>query len=1372
MRQRRNRRRGIILLVVLVMLTLFAIAGLTFVLYADAASESARFNRDSETLNISNGPDMDPMTSLNLFLGQLIYGVDDTFAPGPGGLNSALRGHSLAETMYGSFNSLGAVPSDVPYNGAGRLHNAQAALAGMPDEYGLVNYMYFQSDAFVHDPARYGSRADPSQVFSAADPSTGGQNAPYTYPDLNSMFLATINQTTGQMTTPSYHRPATFNAATDWTSNIGKYKTCIMRPADMVPGSLPQFNQATGCSVKNLANAPGGADSPWIDIGAPELYTASGLRYKMLVAPLVIDLDSHINLNVVGNVFAEAQANCHAGNQGWGQWEVNMSRVLNPVASAKYPTAPTDWKNLFIHPSAPYGRYGASGLPADVFPLNGPVPHVYAQGDLNGVIDPPNPGQYTTGPTQQWLPPSGTNNFPNYPSVTYDNGGSAQVTRNSMGQPAHPMFFDPLFQPVGGANRLFPLYSQATLMYAGPTASINSDLVQLCPSSFNNFTTPAEAAGTLRRIYETTLLSMDLDRSGASPYFFDPNNANYTVAFNPNHAAGMSGYTYTTAAQSFPDIKTLRGVANPNSEFDPRTWRSKLPQFISRLNLDRSLATYASTGGAQPPDRQQFAQEIFNRLITVTGMTGPYNNGNPGAAMPAATPAQYATLRFLAQLSANIVDYIDTDDVMTVFQWAPTPVPPDTGYVFGTELPKLVVNEVYLEYDNDPGDPTLVPNPNPPPLTIQGAAKPYHMNIWAELANPMPDPTVAGADLNGPNNAVLVNGGTSVYQLVVTKPNLGLRNAANLVGDPDGATGASPPYAVQPYAPTGDSSLPGQVLAVINNWGTVQNVTPVGATPGPNDVAGYMLVGPPNPAAPQPAASRIDLAPNVTAANMTYKVANDVNGDRPVPPTILLQRLANPNVAFNAVTNPYVTVDYIDMKNIANPNAVTGQYVVVNDGRLYYSKGLNPTFEPSPNARHSYGRMEPYAAATNPTVAAGNQWKQQVAMPADPKQPTTTFFAVNNPAAAPANLWLVHLDRPLVSPAELAHVSGFKPHELTQQFIDLNGTPYSQYAPWTDAGGASLLYRLLEFVKVKNPTPGIVNGGRIPGRVNLNTIDPNAREVFEALCDAEPGNDFYDTSASATGDTKVDQVFNSLMAARATNGPFWGMAPGLAAGGDALGTTPRGVIQTLLASPAGGGGKYVVPTSQSGAHPYQQLELLNKLYNNTTTRSNTFAVWLTVGFFQITDDTVSPMRLGAEINFNQGKQIRHHMFAIVDRTQLETFETMTTGVAAGNSSINVPPTVTDSLYPGNRPGFTWSIQPGTTLVYDPGAYHINPNPGPNPDPAQSNEETVVVQPGGNAVFKYPHPPGTKVISRGHPGPWKQYNVTQDSQVVPYWVVLD
>ncbi len=386
---------------------------------------------------------------------------------------------------------------------------------------------------------------------------------------------------------------------------------------------------------------------------------------------------------------------------------------------------------------------------------------------------------------------------------------------------------------------------------------------------------------------------------------------------------------------------------------------------------------------------------------------------------------------------------------------------------------------------------------------------------------------------------------------------------------------------------------------------------------------------------------------------MTYKVPNTPNVDTPpVPPTILLQRLANPNVAFNAVTNPYVTVDYIDASRIANPNAASGWYGVVNDARPYYYKGPNPNFVTNPNQRYSYGRMEPYAAGEpdrhgrgrernrEPVEATGRSPRER--QPADDH----VLRRQQSRAASPrrgqpsANHWLVHMDRPLVSPVELAGVSGFKPHELTQQFIDVNNKPYAHVAPWTDQSGSSRLYRLLEFVKTSNPTPGLVNGGRIPGRVNIDTIDPNAKEVFEALCDAEPGNLFY--GGAGTPDTTVDTVFGSLVTRR----PFHGMAQGVYPASDTQ-FPNAGLAQTLLGSAANNAG---------GTNPYQQLELLNKLYNNSTTRSNVFAVWLTVGFFQITDDTTQPMKLGPEINLAQGKNIRHHMFAIVDRTQIQTWQ--------------------------------------------------------------------------------------------------------------------
>jgi hypothetical protein len=69
-------------------------------------------------------------------------------------------------------------------------------------------------------------------------------------------------------------------------------------------------------------------------------------------------------------------------------------------------------------------------------------------------------------------------------------------------------------------------------------------------------------------------------------------------------------------------------------------------------------------------------------------------------------------------------------------------------------------------------------------------------------------------------------------------------------------------------------------------------------------------------------------------------------------------------------------------------------------------------------------------------------------------------------------------------------------------------------------------------------------------------------------------------------------------------------------------------------------------------HPYLANEVFTKIANHLTTRSNVFAVYLTVGMFEVMDDTVRPPRLGAEVRTRSGAKVRHRMFAVVDRTNL------------------------------------------------------------------------------------------------------------------------
>ena len=161
-------------------------------------------------------------------------------------------------------------------------------------------------------------------------------------------------------------------------------------------------------------------------------------------------------------------------------------------------------------------------------------------------------------------------------------------------------------------------------------------------------------------------------------------------------------------------------------------------------------------------DRTNMASDIFNMLIQVTGPHPTLANAKAAGT----TSQQYNLLRWLAQLSVNMVDYIDEDDYSTAFNWDPS----NNGWVFGVELPRLLINEAYCQVDNDPADTGLA-------ASVAAATKKSttwnYMNTWVELYNPLPaeNPSYPQPARCTHNANVVVNG-NSIYEVVLVNNGL------------------------------------------------------------------------------------------------------------------------------------------------------------------------------------------------------------------------------------------------------------------------------------------------------------------------------------------------------------------------------------------------------------------------------------------------------------------------------------------------------------------------------------------------------------------------------------------------------------------------
>ncbi len=1245
----RCRRRGATLIVVVAFLALGLSLGIAFLYKANSQAEFMQKFRESgqggraagvNTGAIGNNDEAPPQPSdlFNMALGQVIYDVPDDET----GFYSALRGHSFARSMYG-WNAQQPLGNTQAFSGFGRTHGPVGS-----DWYSLINY-------------KRDLPGSPNLNPEWESGSFIAKSAPYTYPDENNLFLAAV-RSDGYVLCPSYHRPYLLTSPNGQGGTGAGDQLRQLRPrASENTAAFPPMTPNNGLAdtvrdfswgdVENLegkniifGSTPMNArqyDSVWIDLDAP-VRKWKGRMYKPLFAFLIVDLDGRVNANVAGNL--KGPASTLTSNQGWGPWEVNMDQIVGGssapflnglTAQRRYQTggAPTKVYSLVTPDNFPTVVPFGAGVP---YLLNDAAAPFYSWIDFDA-------STVTSGnvPAQLQYPLGQYQSSPAYP------GRAANGNTNE--RSLHPLFYNPYLVPqrrLTGSNtdRAFGPQDAFILNHRinGETPAYyrTSDMGALV----NQLSTPTYGLGNPRWLLTPTSNDVQV---AALRAWRTPTGAAYQKAATPptNPPQLASGGPIGSPSPGAAPV-------GANSDFDAN-WRS-LVAALAPVDLNRKLTDYRdpariglpfedTNNGMSPvngtvnfaraqADRQALAKDIFERLATATGAWKPQDQPFPSG-------GDTNALRQLAQMAVNIVDHIDNDDYMTPFQWNAYPGVATVETLWGTELPRLVINEAYAQ-DRNQG---MIPAGQANGWTNNGNT---HFEIWAELYNPLTPPGGTDVNLSHGGGAPLTFNGNAVYRMKILRDNTydpQLRADTNLTGD------LNPNPAPRIVSPLSNNA--NQVVAPSNaTTGNGQAPPAVGSNPG------FYVVG---PAQQVPGSDMVQIS-YVTNQLDIQTVPDPAGNAQPLdrPPTLLLQRLACPHLPEQTDPtlpnyNVYITVDYMIMPNGS-----------VYDFRVANGNTPDPIVPPAQNTAFSWGRSQPYAAYAGPN---GSRLAQQTKNMPPMTEINHSFYRQNTNADNPFE-WLVHLDRSLISPIELLCVSAWKPHELTQQFVIGNNplTPANRnlhLADWGQSGvvansSAARLYRALGLLDVRNRTLGMAFGGRIPGRTNVNTIwDP---QVLQAIADGGSGGNLFNT-ASVT--TAWNNIRNSRTRLLTGGSAVWApLTPSLNGSGDRrLLPAPSFVTSGDLQFPAGEDSTYSPLgsnffTNNGQSHPYLRNEMLNKILNNITTRSNTFAIWCTIGYFEVTNpgpySAANRPLLGAELDLDVGANIRHKFFAIVDRTNL------------------------------------------------------------------------------------------------------------------------
>ncbi len=211
--------------------------------------------------------------------------------------------------------------------------------------------------------------------------------------------------------------------------------------------------------------------------------------------------------------------------------------------------------------------------------------------------------------------------------------------------------------------------------------------------------------------------------------------------------------------------------------------------------------------------------------------------------------------------------------------------------------------------------------------------------------------------------------------------------------------------------------------------------------------------------------------------------------------------------------------------------------------------------------------------------------------------------------------------------------------------------------------------------QLRNPPFNRVASYREPGKLNLNTIyDPRVWAGLQGyLTNAQTG--FADVDHTPA---EFDDFVTSRRGYPPATGGVWDInnnfpdmimnpfrAPGTADLAPTAYRPPVFADSTVMRSTEGGASPVTPlfersPASAATIQPYEdprrsavfRTDSFQRLGNLTTTRSNVFAVWITVGYFEVTANGLPDRELGSDT----GTTKRHRSFYVIDRSIPVAFE--------------------------------------------------------------------------------------------------------------------